>query len=258
MRSLLALVILLVARIVAAADEPIPWQEADKHVGEDAIVEGRVVDIHCSLLSCLLAFEPSFNRFTAVVQAKNFDALPPDDLKARFHGKVVRVHGRITSRDSKPEITVETPDQIALATTTTTPKAPAGGERPPDAARATDADAMERMADVLERVADLTERMAAVQERMETLLAQMEQRESALAAAQAPPPAPAEPQRQAYETLRGLKRGMSRGDVEHLVGAPDYVENGGNGWTTWYYGGGRSISFDGRGRVQAFVGFASP
>jgi len=106
MRLLLALVVLAFARVLIAADEPIPWQEADKHVGEDATVEGRVVDIHCSPLSCLLAFEPSFNRFTAVVQAKNFDALPPDDLKARFHGKLVSVHGRITSRDSKPEITV--------------------------------------------------------------------------------------------------------------------------------------------------------
>jgi hypothetical protein len=255
MRSLLALVILLVARVVIAADEPIPWEEADKHVGEDATVEGRVVDIHCSPLSCLLAFEPSFNRFTAVVQAKSFGALPPDDLKARFHGKVVRVHGRITSRDSKPEISVETPDQIALATGT--PKPRAASERTQDAARA-ESDTMERMADVLERVADLTERMAAVQERMETLLAQMEQRDAALAAAQAPPPAPETAQRPAYETLRSLKRGMSRGDVERLVGTPEYVENGGQGWTTWYYGGGRSVSFDGRGRVQAFVGFASP
>jgi len=255
MRPLLALVVLLSARVVVGADEPISWEEADKHVGEDATVEGRVVDVHCSPLSCLLAFEPSFNRFTAVVQAKSFGALPPDDLKARFHGKVVRVHGRITSRDSKPEITVESPDQIALAGGA--PKPRPTGERAPDAARA-EADTMERMADVLERVADLAERMAAVQERMETLLAQMEQRESALAAAQAPPPAPEAPQRPAYETLRTLKRGMSRGDVERLVGAPDYVENGGNGWTTYYYGGGRSVSFDGRGRVQALVGFPSP
>src|SRR5439155_791394 len=52
---------------------------------------------------------------------------------------------------------------------------------------------MERMADVLERVENLTERMAAVQERMDALLAQLEQREAALAAAQAnqPPPAAA-------------------------------------------------------------------
>src|SRR4029077_230009 len=128
-----------------------------------------------------------------------------------------------------------------------------------NAARA-ESEVVERMADVLERVEQLTERMAAVQERMDALLAQLEQRESALAAATPPPaPIPGEaPPRAAYETLRTIKRGMSRADVERLVGTPDYVENGGGGWTTWYYGGGRSISFDGRGRVQASVGFASP
>src|SRR5262245_65890475 len=115
MRTLPALVALVIALPAFAADEPISWEDADKHIGEEATVEGRVVDVHCSPLSCLLAFEPSFNRFTAVVQAKNFDVLPPDDLKARFNGKLVRVHGRIASRDSKPEIVVESPDAIALA-----------------------------------------------------------------------------------------------------------------------------------------------
>jgi hypothetical protein len=250
MRPSLGFLVLLVAVAAFAADEPISWDEADQHVGEEATVEGRVVDIHCSPLSCLLAFEPSFNRFTAVVQASSFNALPPDDLRARFQGKLVRVHGKIVNRDSKPEIVVETPDAIQLAT--------APGKRPSDHAAApaqAQAEVMERMADVLARVEELTERMAAVQERMDALLAQMEQRESALAAAQAPPPAAPEPVRPAYETLRSLKRGMSRTDVERLVGTPEYVENGGNGWTTWYYGGGRSVSFDGRGHVQALVGF---
>jgi len=251
MRSSLALLALLLAVAALAADEPIPWDEADKHVGETATVEGRVVDIHCSPLSCLLAFEPSFNRFTAVVQAKNFDAMPPEDLRARFQGKRVRVHGTIVSRDSKPEIIVDTPDALALASAK-----PRAAERPPGEQARPETEALDRMADVLERVAELTERMAAVQERMEALLAQLEQRESALAAAQAPPPAPAgPPPRPAYETLRSLKRGMSRSDVEKLVGAPEYVDNGSGGWTTWYYGDGRSVTFDGRGHVQALVGF---
>jgi hypothetical protein len=64
-------------------------------------VEGRVVDVHCSPLSCLLAFEPSFNRFTAVVQAERFDAMPPDQIEQRFKGKNVRVHGTIQERDGK-------------------------------------------------------------------------------------------------------------------------------------------------------------
>src|SRR5207302_1195985 len=145
---------------VAHAETVIPWDEAEKHVGEDVVVEGRVLGVRCSQLSCLLAFDPTLNRFTAVVQAANFKDLPPEKL---------------------------------------------------------------------------------------------EQREAAAAAAAAvqasqAPPAPAsygEPQpRPAYEALRTVKRGMSATDVRRLVGDPTSVESSGGGWTTWYYGYGRSITFD--------------
>jgi hypothetical protein len=258
MRTLLALVAVVIASAALAADEPISWEDADKHVGEEASVEGRVVAVHCSPLSCLLAFEPGFNRFTAVVQAASFDKLPPDQLEARFRGKDVRVTGKIQNRDGKPEIVVESPDAIALAGK----HARRDGAGPPAeraGAEAT-ADVMNRLADVLSRVEELTERMAAVQERMDAVLAQMEQREAALAASGPPPPL-AEgdgSQRQAYETLRTVRRGMSRTDVQRLYGIPGSVDNGPGGWTTWYYSDGRSVSFDGRGRVQASVGFPAP
>jgi len=86
-RTVLALAVALPA--LAAAETTVAWDEADKHVGEEATVEGVVVDVHCSPLSCLLAFEPSFNRFTAVVQAHSFDVLPPADLERRYKGKRV-------------------------------------------------------------------------------------------------------------------------------------------------------------------------
>ena len=72
-------------------------------------------------------------------------------------------------------------------------------------------------------------------------------------------PSGGEPQpRPGFEALRTVKRGMTRADVQRLVGQPSYVEPSSGGWTTWYYGYGRSISFDGRGRAQSFVGFPSP
>jgi hypothetical protein len=261
MRTTLAVLALLsVTALASAADDVISWEDADKHVGEETTVEGRVVDVHCSQLSCLLAFEPSFNRFTAVVQARSFDVFPPDTLAQRYQGKLVQVHGKVETRDSKPEIVVEKPDDITL------PGAKPRAQKAAESAARDAAETAQRMADVLERVEELTERMAAVQERMEALLTQLEERDAALAAAaQAnqppPPPAPSygEPQpRPAYEALRTVKRGMSRAEVQRLVGAPEYVENGGGGWSTWYYGYGRSVSFDARGRVQAFVGFPAP
>jgi hypothetical protein len=250
MRKALALVAALPALAIADT-ATIAWDDAEKHVGEEVTVEGRVVDVHCSPLSCLLAFEPTFNRFTAVVQARSFDVLPPETLERRFRGKDVTVHGTVEKRDGKPEIQVQSPGQLALAGRTRRL------DRGPEAAPRPDTEAVQRLADVLARIEDLTERLAGVEERLDALLTQLEQRDAALAAAQAaqaPPPAEAGPQRPAFQTLRSIKRGMSVADVRRLVGPPDSTTTSGS-WTTWYYADGRSISFDGRGRVQALVGF---
>jgi hypothetical protein len=252
---------------VAADDqqkEVLTWEQAGDHVGEQVTIEGRVLGVHCSPLSCLLAFEPTFNRFTAVVQASSFGEFAPDDLDGRYNGQRVRVKGTIVERDSKPEIIVSKKDDLVLLGETKKERKERQNAVAETQAEA-QADTLERMADVLDRIEDLTERLAAVQERMDALLAAMEQREAALAAfqsnQQAPPPAPsygeAQP-RPAFEQLRTVKRGMTRGDVERLVGQPQYVEAAGNGWVTYYYGFGRSISFDARGRAQALVGFPPP
>jgi hypothetical protein len=258
-----AILLVLAAALPAAADSErlIAWEDADKHIGEEATVEGRVVGVHCSPLSCLLAFEPTFNRFTAVVQARSFETFPPGELDRRYSGRRVRVHGKIEQRDGKPEIVVEKPEDLA----------PVGAaarrrEHEGEAAATAAADVAQRMADVLERVEELTERMVAIQERMEALLARLEDREAALAAAQQasqplPPPPPsygeAQP-RPAYESLRTVKRGMSRADVQRLIGQPQFAEDSGGGWTTWYYGFGRSVTFDARGRAQSLTGFPTP
>jgi uncharacterized coiled-coil protein SlyX len=253
MRGALALAVLAAALVGerAPAAEPIAWDEADHHVGEEATVEGRVLGIHCSPLSCLLAFEPTFNRFTAVIQAASFDKFPPREIDDRYSGKRVRVTGRIETRDGKPEIVVDKPEALTLIEEKEQPAAA------PETARA-QTEVLERLADVLARVEELTARMAATQERLDALLAQMEQRELALAAAlasQAPPPPPEQPQRPAYQALRSIKRGMAAGDVQRLLGQPQYVDDSRRGWSTWYYGDGRSLTFDDRGRVQSLAGF---
>jgi hypothetical protein len=58
--------------------------------------------------------------------------------------------------------------------------------------------------------------------------------------------------------MRSVKRGMSAGDVRRLMGEPQNVVPGGNGWSTWLYDDGRMISFDGRGRAQSLAGFPGP
>src|SRR5260221_7116740 len=117
MRLLALATMLLLARAVAAADDVVQWSDAEQHVGQTATVEGRVLGIHCSPTSCLLAFDPTFNRFTAVVQAKDFKTLPPETLNASYVGRQVRVKGTIELVDRKPEIVVGRPDDIELVVT---------------------------------------------------------------------------------------------------------------------------------------------
>jgi len=252
-KTALALVVALPA--LGAAETTIAWDEADKHVGEEATIEGLVVGVHCSPLSCLLAFEPTYNRFTAVVEARSFDALPPAELERRYRGKRVLVHGTIRKNDGKPEIEVASPEALTLAGTRRRE------ERGPDSATRAQAEATQRLADVLTRIEDLTERLAGVEERMDALLAQMEQRNAALAAAESsqgpPPPAAGEAPPPVYQALRSVKRGMSSTDVQRLAGPPQYTQSNSGGWTTWYYNDGRSVSFDARGRVQALTGFST-
>jgi hypothetical protein len=258
-----ALLVIALALPAFAADaeqeQALPWDQADKHIGKQVTIEGRVMGVHCSPLSCLLAFEPTFNRFTAVIQARSFDTFPPEELERKFSGQRVRVRGKVVERDSKPEIMVEKPEDLVLVVSRRQQEQRAAKD-------ASDAqlEVLERIADVLERVEETAERMAEVQERLETLLVELEQREAALASVQSPPPAPpaptyGEPQpRPGFEAMRTVKRGMSRADVERLVGPPEYVEGTTRGWQTWYYGYGRSISFDARGRAQALIGFPAP
>jgi hypothetical protein len=259
---LLAWSLALALPCIAAGVETIPWEAADKHVGKDVTVEGRVVGIHCSPTSCLLAFEPSFNRFTAVIQARSFKTFPPDTLNETFVGRVVRVHGTVRMLESKPEIEVEAPDDLQLVVT--------DADRADEAAAARDAteDLLSRVESALDRLEQLATRLDAAQARLEQLAQALDERAEQLAVLEQgptmsdtgpPPPSYGEPQpRSSREALRHVKRGMTSDEVARLIGRPLEIEAGAGGAVTWYYGYGRSITFDRRGRATSLVGIPTP
>ena len=248
--SLLVLALSFIATRVAA-DEPIAWDEAPKHVGERKTVEGRVVDVHCSALSCLLAFEPSFNGFTAVIQAASFERFPPERVQREYAGQRVRVTGTIKTIDSKPEIIVDDPTALVVLRDEPDPR-----EKDERAARA-QGELVDRFDEMIGRMEEMTERLAAIQERLEGILTVLAARESELAAPPAPASGLVQPvPRAGFEVLRTVKRGMTSTQVERLAGQPDHVEREGNGWMTWYYAYGRSVTFDARGHVSSTSGFA--
>ena len=240
--SALVLAAALGCTLAVADDEVVPWDQAEQHVGQATVVEGRVMGVHCSPTSCLLAFDPTFNRFTAVVQARSFSSLPPNSLDAKYVGRKVRVHGTVQLLDRKPEIVVERPSDLEVVVTQeerTQQKADAQGE--------------------------VLDRLESMQARLEQLALGLDQRADQLAAieaaAQQPPPEPPSdgpPPRPGYEKLRTIKRGMTPAEVSRLAGDPTAVESSGNGTTIWYYDYGRSITFDQRGRATSLVGFPAP
>ena len=257
---------LVAARAAMTADDgakAVQWSEAEKHVGENTTVEGRVLGIHCSPTSCLLAFDPTFNRFTAVVQAKDFKSLSPEMLNAQYVGRPVRVTGTIQLLDKKPEIVIAKPDDIQVITSTKDRQ---------EKREAAAADMADRMEDILDRLDAMIDRLDTVQARLEQMnvtLEQQSQQIAQIAAIQAEavgqsfetPPQPsygeAQP-RPAYEALRSLKRGMTSDEVSRLVGNPVSSEVLPGGNTVWDYGYGRTITFDGRGRTTSLSGFPSP
>jgi hypothetical protein len=253
--ALLCAVLLAPGRTRGA--DAISWEEADKHVGETTAVDGRVMGIHCSPTSCLLAFDPTFNRFTAVVQAASFKDFPPESLDQKYTGRKVRVHGTIVSIDKKPEIVLAKPDDIELTEPEAEEKAAADQPNP-------QAEIVDRLDAIIDRLDELTQRFVDAQSRLEQLALVLDERAAQMAQTLQPPPAPpppsyGEPQpRPAYEALRTIKRGMTADQVARLIGQPLAVAPDANGGGIWDYGGGRMITFDPRGHVTAFSGFPPP
>jgi hypothetical protein len=244
----------------AADDKPVPWSQAETRVGQPSVIEGRIMGIHCSPTSCLLAFDPTFDHFTAVVQAKDFKTLSPEKLNAEYVGRKVRVHGTVQLLDRKPEIVVDSADDLELVVSQ---------QERAEKRDATQEQLVDRMDEMLDRLDTLATEMAQTQAALQQVAAALDQQSQQLGAIAAaanappppgpPPPSWGEPQpRPAYETLRTVKRGMTSDEVARLVGTPNLMESNSTGGYIWDYGYGRTITFDARNRAVGLSGFPPP
>jgi len=90
------------------------WQDAAKHYGEYATVEGKIVSTHNSGKACFLNFHPNYKRyFTAVIFASAFSLFPANP-ETFYYGKKIRVSGYIKEYKGKPEIILNDPIQIEI------------------------------------------------------------------------------------------------------------------------------------------------
>ena len=194
------------------------------------------------------------------MQAKDFNTLSARRRSTtRYSGRRVRVRGTIVDRDRKPEIVVSDPDNLKLVETKEDQQ-----DKTAEAAPTPRSRSLDRLDAVLDRVEQLTERLddagrwtAAVERSMQA------SSQALMVAAATPPPPPPPPRRPGRPRSRARLGGAALGQARHERGRrapPDRRARrtsmpGGNGWTTWLYDYGRSVSFDGRGRAQSLAGF---
>ena len=92
----------------------ISWRQAAKHYNEYLTVKGKIVATHRTEKACFLNFDPDWRHsFTAVIFASRFEAFPSKP-EEHYRGKRVRVTGLIKEYRGKPEIVLESPDQIEV------------------------------------------------------------------------------------------------------------------------------------------------
>ncbi len=92
----------------------ISWRDAAKHIGQFVTVEGTIVRTRNTGKACFLNFHPNWRETLAlVIFARNFDAFPPEPEKL-YRGKKVRVRGVIVKYEDRPEIILESPDDIEV------------------------------------------------------------------------------------------------------------------------------------------------
>jgi len=99
------------------SDQNVPeisWEEAGNYYGQKVWVRGRVVAANNTGRVCFLNFHRNWRRyFTVVIFASAFDRFPAPPEKY-YLGKEIRVIGEIKEYEGKPEIIVESPEQIEI------------------------------------------------------------------------------------------------------------------------------------------------
>jgi len=95
-------------------EKVVSWEKADRHEGEEIVVEGTIVRAHRSDKMLYLNFHPNWKRYlTLVLFVKDLPLFPADPVKA-YKGKKVRVRGEVKRYKGRLEMIVEDPKNIKI------------------------------------------------------------------------------------------------------------------------------------------------
>jgi DNA/RNA endonuclease YhcR with UshA esterase domain len=108
--------IVVVGGAIASKTESkvISWQDADKHYGEVATVEGTIVNTYNSGKACFLNFHTNWKRYFTVAIFRSDLPKFPNNPEMFYKDKKVRVTGLIKEYQGKPEVVLKNPSQIKV------------------------------------------------------------------------------------------------------------------------------------------------
>jgi len=227
--------------LALTADSGIPAARAADHIGETATIVGRIVAIHASPAATVLAFAANFAGFTATILAADRDKFP-EPFEERYQDKAVRLTGAVTAYRGKPEMRLQDPKQIVLVDVPAESASPPARVLSPGAVSPTP----DALAELRQSLAALNDRLDAIDARLGGIEARLAGVERNVATIAATPPEVRAPM---------LALGVPSATVRAAYGDPIDTRRGARGETVWFYGAGRSVTFDGNGRVLAWTGF---
>jgi len=95
-------------------DEPVPWTDAHKHLGQIITVKGTIVDTNNIGQLCFLNYDPDWqDKFYIAMFSDAFELLP-DPPEKHYLNKTLLVTGKVTLHKDRPQIEVRDVSQIEV------------------------------------------------------------------------------------------------------------------------------------------------
>ncbi|MBC7349235.1 MAG: OB-fold nucleic acid binding domain-containing protein [Candidatus Aminicenantes bacterium] len=94
--------------------QTVSWEEAEKYVGQEVLVEGTIVRTFNSGRACFLNFHPDYDRYLSlVILAADFNKFPAEPERY-YLNKKVEVRGRVMLYRNRLEIVLNSPAQVTI------------------------------------------------------------------------------------------------------------------------------------------------
>ena len=112
--EMIAKTFLAIYQVRGKSEDTIPWDLAANYIGKQMKVEGQIVRTHNSGKACFLNFHNNWTRYFSLVIFDNVFHRFPEKPEEFYREKFVRVRGKIKMFSGRPEIVLNSPDQLEI------------------------------------------------------------------------------------------------------------------------------------------------